>query len=54
MPIPQMRYEEINPPEKKPEVKKTSNITDKQVACGMYMLTFLRVERAISSEVIPL
>jgi len=24
MPIPQMRYEEINPPEKKPEVKKTS------------------------------
>ncbi len=36
------------------EVKKTSNITDKQVACGMYMLTFLRVERAISSEVIPL
>ena len=24
MPIPQMRYEEINPPEKKPDVKKAS------------------------------
>ncbi len=36
------------------EVKKISNITDKHVACGMYMITFLRVERVISPEAMTL
>tara|TARA_Y100001968_G_scaffold155121_1_gene141691 strand:+ start:1068 stop:1802 length:735 start_codon:yes stop_codon:yes gene_type:complete len=36
------------------EVKKISNITDKHVACGMYMSAFLRVQRPILPEAIPL